>query len=506
MTEIAQPLTLSRGIRTTAARAPNKVAIEAADRRITYKSLVANMDRVGNACAKVYGLTAGDRIALISPNCPEYIEIVAGLSDRGFVTATLNPHLTPAELTPILEDCQPRLALLHPSCTGLRSSIEALGIPLLVLGKPYQSLLSKASARSPQHLVAGTDTFAISYTSGTTGLPKGVQLPHRSRAIMALACATEYGCFGFNDRFLSLAPLYHGAGFAFAVSIISFGGTCVLFDKNDPTLIAQRLGVGDISGVFMVPTHFKRLYDIPENTFADYIRGHKLKTIISNAAALAQSYKEETVARFGSGLLHETYGSTEAGIVTNIRPDYLLDKPGSVGTPFIHMDVEIRREDGSLCAPGEVGELYARGPFTFNGYLNRPDATAETLKDGWVTVQDLASKDGDGFITISGRMKDMVVSGGVNIYPSEVEAVLAKQPGITEVAVVGLPDAEWGERLHAFVVKATPDPINVESLISACRSSLSPHKIPRGITSIDALPRNASGKILKRVLREQGVS
>jgi len=500
------PLNISRGIRTSARRVPSKVAIEAAERHITYGELVKRMNQVGHTCVNGFGLSAGDRVVLLAPNCPEYIEIVTGLSDQGLIVVTLNPRMTSSELKTILEDCTPKLVIFHPDCENLRETCRNMGLADLVLGQSYEAFLSKASDQAPTVNVPDDQTFAISYTSGTTGAPKGVELPHRSRTLLAAASATEYNCFGFDDRFLSMSPLFHGAGFAFALASLSFGGTCVLYGNNDPEAIARRLGQGDITGVFMVPTHFKRLYDISEKSFKGFIAGNALKTIISNAAALAQTFKEQTVERFGAGLLHETYGSTEAGIVTNIRPSHLLEKPGSVGTPFIHMDIEIRKEDGSLCHPGEVGELFAKGPYTFNGYLNRKTETKQTLQNGWVTVQDLATQDEDGYITIIGRKKDMIVSGGVNIYPSEIEAVLSEQTGVAEVAVVGLPDPEWGERLHAFVVHKKSQILNEENLISACRASLAPHKIPRGITRIDALPRNPSGKILKRLLREQGSS
>lgn len=496
-------LSVSSGIRTAAARVPDKAAIEWDGGQITYRHLTRRMNQLGHAVMGLYGLEAGDVVALIAPNRPEYLEVVAGLSDHGLVVATLNPRLAPAELEAIAADCQPKLVIIDPAREALAHKVRDLHIPLLAFGQDYESGLTKAADTPPSFAVPEWASFSICYTSGTTGKPKGVQLPHRSRALVAMASAIEYGCFGMNDRFLSLSPLYHGAGFAFAAAAVSFGGTCVLYSNNDPAAMLSRLGQGDVTGIFMVPTHFKRLFDLPERQFNGLAQRHGLKTIISNAAALAQPFKEQTVTHFGPGILHETYGSTEAGIVTNIRPEHILSKPVSVGTPFIGMEIEIRREDGTLCHPGETGELFARGPYTFNGYLNRPAETAQTIVDGWVTVQDLASRDEEGFITISGRMKDMIVSGGINIYPAEIEAVIAKQPGVQEVAVVGLPDDEWGEKVHAFIVGDGTPMAASDDIVAACRSALSGYKVPRGISVIDELPRNPSGKILKRALREQ---
>lgn len=496
-------LTLSRGIRCSAKRVPEKAAIVADSHTVTYGQLTDRMDRLASTAQADWGFQPGDVVALIAPNCAEYLEIVCALSDVGVVVATLNPHLTPSELSTILQDCNPRRAIIGPQLKQLISCVRALEIPVTLLGEEYEAHLAQATGYYVIPDVEEWSSFSISYTSGTTGKPKGVQLPHRSRALMFMAMDVEYGCFGMDDQFLALAPLYHGAGFAFAAAAISFGGTCVLFGSSKAEDIVSRLAEGDITGVFMVPTHFSRLFNLSDEYYDGFSQKHGLKTIISNAAALPQVYKEKTLALFGEGLLHETYGSTEGGIVTNIRPDSLLSKPGSVGTAFVHMEVEVRNGEGVLCKPGEIGELFCRGPYTFNGYLNKSAETNATLQDGWVTVQDLATVDEDGFITICGRKKDMIVSGGVNIYPAEIEAVILALPAVEEAAVVGLPDAEWGERVHAFVVCAEGEGVSETDVLTACRNKLSRFKVPRGVSFIDQLPKNATGKLLKRELRDQ---
>lgn len=494
-------LTLSRGIRCSARRVPDKKAIVAGSHSITYSQLVERMDRLASAAQSLWQLVPGDVVALIAPNCPEYLEAVCALSDAGLLVATLNPYLTPGELSTIIEDCKPKRVVMDGQLASLCEHVRNMSIPVTLLGEEYEVLLAEASGAFVAPDIAEWSGFSISYTSGTTGKPKGVQLPHRSRALMFMAMDVEYGCFGMDDRFLALAPLYHGAGFAFAAAAISFGGTCVLFGSSKAEDIVSRLAEGDITGIFMVPTHFSRLFDLPDDYYDGFAQKHGLKTIISNAAALPQVYKEKTVSLFGEGLLHETYGSTEGGIVTNIRPDSLLRKPGSVGTAFVQMEVEVRNDDGEVCGPGEIGELFCRGPYTFNGYLNKPEETSATIQDGWVTVQDLATVDQDGFITICGRKKDMIVSGGVNIYPAEIEAVISNMPAVDEAAVVGLPDDEWGERIHAFVVQNRNQKVSESDILSACREQLSRFKVPRGVSFIDQLPKNPTGKLLKRELR-----
>ncbi|MHA7815587.1 MAG: class I adenylate-forming enzyme family protein [Pseudohaliea sp.] len=495
------PLTVGRGILNAAERFPEAVAVEDGTRQLRYAELADRLRRIGAAVVAEYGLAAGDVVVLLSPNRLEYLEIVTGLAEAGLVVATLNPRLSADELRAIVDDCDPALALVDPALDELYQLLaDDPQLPTLRLGESYETLLARDA--SPCLTVADEyAAFSICYTSGTTGRPKGVLLPHRSRALVCLASAIEYDCFGPGHRFLSLAPLFHGAGFAFALAAVSHGGTCVLHDGSDGESIVGRLEQGDIHGVFMVPTHFKRVHDLPDERFEGLPDRHALRAIISNAAALSPRFKQLTVERFGEGLLHETYGSTEGGIVTNMRPDRILDKPESVGTPFLEMEVQIRRPDGSPCERGEVGEIFARGPYTFIGYLNREEETAAALRDGWVTVQDLAFRDEQGFLTIVGRAKDMIVSGGVNVYPAEIEKVIGAASTVAEVAVVGLPDEEWGERIHAFIVPQPQATVDQAEIIARCRDALSSYKVPRGITLVSELPRNAAGKILKKELR-----
>lgn len=495
-------LTIGAGIRAAATRAPDKAALRLGEGALSYRELTRRMARVANLGRDALGLRPGDRVALVAPNCLEYVELVAGLSDLGVIVATLNPRLTRAELRAILDDCTPRALIFHPDAEAAVDPAWGADIRLVPLDGSYEALLGAGADVAHLPDVVEWAPFALAYTSGTTGTPKGVLLSHRSRALTFLAMAAEYGCFGQDDHFLALAPMCHGAGFVFACATLFFGGTTSLLASGDPEATLARLTAGDVTGVFMVPTHFSRLFALPQPVL-DAHRNHRLRAIISNAAALPQPMKERTIAQFGDGLLHETYGSTEAGIVTNIRPDDQLRKPGSVGLPFANMEIELRGEDGGIVAPGAVGELFCRGPTTFNGYWNRADATAETLVDGWVTVADMATRDADGFIAIVDRKKDMVVTGGMNVYPKEIETVIAALPGVREVAVVGLPDAEWGERLHAFVVPDTMPPSEA-TIAAACRAHLAGYKQPRGLSFIAELPRNAGGKVLKRELRRLG--
>jgi acyl-CoA synthetase (AMP-forming)/AMP-acid ligase II len=505
MADTYRAMTIGRMIRTAAARAPHKPALIHRDQTRTYGELAQRIAQAANVARSTFGLEPGDRIALVAPNCLDYVEIVAGFSEAGVIVATLNPRLTPAEFSQIAQDCTPRLLVLHPDCIALEDIARRMGIDVLPIGPEYDAALALVGDVPPQVDVAETDAFALAYTSGTTGQPKGVLLSHRSRAITFMAMAAEYGCFGQDDHFLAMAPMCHGAGFVFATATLAFGGTTTLFDWGDPAALIARLNQRDITGIFMVPTHFARLADQPEAVL-ETARNHALKAIISNAAALPQAMKEMAIRYFGDGLLHESYGSTEGGIVTNIRPADLMRKPGSVGLPFTNIEISLRTPDGDEAAPGQPGELFCRGPTGFNGYWQREADTAAAIRDGWVTVGDIATRDNDGFITIVDRKSDMVVTGGMNVYPREVELVIQQVDGIREAAVVGVPDREWGERLHAVIVPSTDAEPSVDAILDHCRRKLAGYKIPKSVSLQAELPRNAGGKLLKRALRESVIA
>jgi long-chain acyl-CoA synthetase len=309
---------------------------------------------------------------------------------------------------------------------------------------------------------------------------------------------SEYGCYSPDDRFLALAPLYHGAGFAFATASLFFGGTCHLLSKFDAETTLDLLADEALTGVFMVPTHFNAIFALPEAKL-ERCRSTALKTIISNAAPLPQPTKARIVGAFGHGLLHETYGSTEGSIVTNLRPADQLRKEICVGHPFPMTEIRLLTEAGEPVAPGEVGELYSRSPYLFNGYWGRSLDEVGSYRDGFFSAGDLARMDDEGFIYIVDRKTDMIISGGINIYPREVEEALAAHPAVIEAAVIGEPDAYWGEAVVAFVV--SKQPVDAEDLIAHCTDRLARYKAPKKIVFVDELPRNAAAKVNKRELR-----
>jgi long-chain acyl-CoA synthetase len=341
------------------------------------------------------------------------------------------------------------------------------------------------------------------YSSGTTGKPKGILISHRSRALTFHGMAMEYGCYGPDDHQLGIAPMAHGAGFAFIMATLYTGGTVDILAHFDPELVLRKLAREPFTGVFMVPAHFHTLFGLEKSVLDRYRGGSpSLRTIMSNASALPMSTKVQIIDYWGEGKLHETYGSTEAGIVTNLRPSQQLSKPQSVGHPFALNFVRLLDESGREVPVGTVGELYSKSPYLFSGYWNQPEETLAASREGWVSAGDLARRDEQGFLYIVDRKKDMVITGGFNVYPREVEDVLHQHPSVLEAAVIGRPDNHWGESIAAFVVLRSGSSVTSDELSTHCRHILADYKVPKQFRIVKSLPRNASGKLLKNDLRQ----
>lgn len=496
-----RPVTMAWGIRTSLRRDPSKTALTCEGRSLSYAKLVERIDRVAALVRHGFGLAKGDRAAIVAGNCLEYIEIVSGVSEAGVCIATVNPRQTAAEIGFILEDCGARVVFTTPQLEPLVRAAAAPAVEhVVVIGPGYEDLIARASTTPELPLVDEWDAFSMPYTSGTTGKPRGVTLPHRARTMTIFGMASEYACYGPDDTYLALAPLFHGAGYAFAHACVFNGGTCEILPGFDAETVIARLHEGRHSGTFMVPTHFHAIFALPKQTL-DRHRGVRLKGLVSNAAALPQRTKELIVEYFGDGILHESYGSTEAAIVTSLRPADQLRKQQCVGRPFTMNEVKLLDDEGRPVRQGEVGELYSRSPYLFLGYWQKPEATVAAMRDGWFSAGDLARMDEEGYVYLVDRKKDMYISGGVNVYPREIEETLFRLPGVREAAVVGVADDYWGEVGRAFIVPQPGASLDAEAIIAACKERLAGHKVPKYVAFLDALPRNAAGKVLKTDLR-----
>jgi acyl-CoA synthetase (AMP-forming)/AMP-acid ligase II len=502
------PMNIAGGIREFAHATPGATAVIDGDRTLTFAELDERASRLGN-CLLGRGLKPGERVAVLLGNRLEYPEIAAGIAKAGLVMVPLNPRLTPAESRFILEHSGARAIVLDDALAAVAGDavpelgLVALSIDGTSLGSAYETELAAASPVDPMVAVDELDPFCIAYTSGTTGRPKGVLISHRSRALTFYLSALEWG-LGPGRTSAAVAPMYHGAGFAFGYAPVFCGGTVTMLRSWDPEAFLALLERDRVQSTFLVPTHAQMLRGLGEGAVARHDLS-SLDTLYFNAAALPWPLKQWVMAEFPQCGIHELYGSTEAGIITNLRPVDQDRKPGSVGHGWFLTELRVVDDAGDPVPAGEPGELFSRSPFLMNGYHDDPEATAAcTTADGFITCGDVVIRDDEGYVHIVDRKKDLIISGGVNVYPREIEDVLAEHPAVVESAVVGVPHGTWGEEVAVFAVLSgaeLDDALSAE-LEAHCRARLAGYKIPRQWTAVAALPRNASGKVLKRELRD----
>jgi long-chain acyl-CoA synthetase len=358
----------------------------------------------------------------------------------------------------------------------------------------------EASAARCPVAVGENDVFCVPYTSGATGRAKGVMLTHRGRVLSCYAMAVEHGCYGPDDRAIATTPMFHGAGFLMALAPIFFGGTVEILPRFDIERVLGAAAANAATSLYMVPTHFAALFELGERVRRYDLRS--LEAVISGTAPLAQSMKARIIETFGEGLLYERYGTTETSITTVLRPADQLRKTACVGQPLHATHVRVLDDEGSELAPGQVGELAIASPYLFAGYLNLPEATARAMRGDWFVTGDLARIDEEGYVYLVDRKHDMIISGGENVYPREVEEILLAHPAVAECGVTGVPHAYWGEQVTAFVVLRAGMHAGTEELLAACREKLSRYKVPKEVRFVQRLPRNSMGKVLRRALRD----
>jgi acyl-CoA synthetase (AMP-forming)/AMP-acid ligase II len=499
-------LTIASGIRAFAVATPSAIAIHDGRRELTFAALHERSCRVGSGLLSA-GLNPGDRVAVLMGNRLDYPEIAAGLAMAGLAMVPLNPRLTAGEISYILGHSSARAVIMDDAYASAAGPVvENLGIKVVwsldgtTVGPAYEEALARAPAADPAAGVTELDTFCVAYTSGTTGRPKGVEISHRSRSLTFYAAALEWG-LGPGRRTIAVAPMHNGAGFAFAYGAAYCGGTVSMLRAFDPELLLAEIARRRAQSVFLVPTHAQMIRALGPGAVSRHDLS-SLDTLYFNAAALPWTLKEWVLDTFPHCGVHELYGSTEAGIVTNLRPGDARRKPGSVGHPWFATEVRLLGPDGLQVPPGVPGELYSRSPYLMSGYLHDDAATAAcTTPDGFLSAGDIAIADEEGFISIVDRAKDVIITGGTNVYPREVEDTLLSDPGVADVAVIGTPDEMWGERITACWVRRPGVQVTEAALESRCRSQLAGYKVPRLWREMPSLPRSAAGKVLKRELR-----
>lgn len=455
---------------------------------LTFGELDARSNRLALALAD-RGLRGGDRLAFCLVNRVEIIDLWIACMKLGVVVVPINVLYKQREIRHIVDDAEPRAVVTTPP--------QAAEFPADTECWDIDALCDDAAAmpdrRPSATLHAGTPA-ALVYTSGTTGASKGAILTHGNFAANALAIAEAWEITG-NDRYLAVLPLFHVHGLGNGVqSWLATGCHMRLVAKFDSATAADLFDAYRPTLFFGVPTIYVRMLDIPDDR-AHRIGAHA-RLFVSGSAPLPAHVHEAFRAKYGSTIL-ERYGMTETLMIAS-NPYRAERRAGTVGPPMAHVSLRIVAEDGREAGTGESGEIRVRGPNLCNGYWRRTDATAAGFADGWFRTGDIGTRSADGYITLEGRRSDLIISGGFNIYPREIEELLLEQPGVREATVAGVPDRVRGEVPVAYVV-AGPD-FDESRVLAQLRTQLASFKIPRGVVRVDALPRTALGKVQKQLL------
>jgi long-chain acyl-CoA synthetase len=485
-----------------ASATPDRIALRGAGEAWTYAMLRDRAAAVAG-CLLEAGIEPGDRVLLVAPSVPEFAGAYYGIHAAGAVAVTANTMSTIPELEYAGSDAGVKLVLgWHDVAPAPADAAAALGVPYWALTSGLADLTSEAPPAAP-HPTEDDDNAVILYTSGTTGRPKGAELTH-GNLIACAAIFCEVLAFTPDDRFGTALPLFHvfGQAVVMATTIRAGAGLSLLerFDAEDLLDLLRRDGLTVMAGV---PTMWNALLHAPvgETDAADFA---SLRLAASGGAAMPAEVMRAFEQRFGCVIL-EGYGLSETAGAATFNGLGRERKPSCVGIALPRCEVAIRADDGIELPEGEVGEVYIKGPVVMKGYWNRPEATQEVLQDGWLRTGDLGTKDADGDIRIVDRKKDLIIRGGYNVYPREVEEVLYEHADIVEVAVIGVPDEHFGEEVAAVIALRPGAELDAAQLRAWAKERLSAYKVPRLFQVLDALPKGPTGKILKRAIDADAV-
>jgi long-chain acyl-CoA synthetase len=499
----------------------DSVAVTSAGRSLTYAELAERVARLGAALAGL-GVEPGERVAFLGVNSLAHLECWLGVPAAGRVLVDLNTRLALDELAFMVDDCAPRVLVHDEASADAAAALRDRCASLLTLvvdgagtGLSYEQWLAGAAAAAPRRQPAPIDAgtlAAISYTGGTTGSPKGVMLSHGNLAANALHNLIITG-HRPDDAFLHVNPMFHVAGIANVVAATWVGARQVVLPRFDPAAVTETIERERVTLATFVPTMLAM--------WLSYLDGHpaadvsSLRNLHYAASPISPELQRRVCETLAGCEVAQMYGMTEAApTVTHLSPEahrrgLAREEPwaarlGSMGAPVPGVRAEVRDPDGRPLAPDEIGEVWVSGPNVMLGYWNRPEATAAALTaDGWYRTRDAAYADAGGYLFMVDRLKDMIITGGENVYSIEVENALASLDGVVEAAVFGVPDPQWGERVHAVVVLSEPSAVDEDALRVHCRGRIAGFKVPRSFElRTEPLPKSGAGKVLKNPLRE----
>ena len=496
---------------------PDKPGARDLSRAMTFRQWDERARRLANALLGL-GLRKGDRVAILAYNCVEWLEIYAATANAGLVMVPINFRLLGSDIQFIVDDSEAQAFIVqHDLVDSVETVRGNLAIPehrYIHFGgdttptgyRAYEDLIAAGSTTDPPVEVAPEDTWAFMYTSGTTGRPKGAMRSHGGMALQNLAVLTDLE-LSRRDTGLLVMPMCHVNSLYFASAFAYAGaGSCVYNLKSfDPEHLLRTLARERVTFTSLVPTHYIMMLALNASIRANYDVDCVRRLLISSAPARKDT-KLAIMDYFKNSQLLEAYGSTEQGFATVLRPDEQLWKLGSIGREVIGCSrIRLLGENGEQAKDGDVGEIYSHTPWCFEGYWKLPEKTAEAFRGKYLSVGDMGRQDEDGFYYLVDRKNNMIISGGLNIYPSEVENLLAAHTDVQDVAVIGKPDAKWGESVHGVIVLRDGALATEQEIIAWCTGRIADYKRPRSIEFIreEVMPRTATGKVLHRVLRDR---
>ena len=510
-----EPISVGDWLRISAHNHPDRDCLVTADASYSFAETDARVNRLANALA-ARGIGRGDRVAIFATDSFRYVETLFASLKLAATYVPLNFRLAEPELRLLLTTAAPTCLVISDRyadmVAAVRDDVPSIRFVVTFDGdadpgasiERYEDVLAGSDESDPGVTVDQDEIVGLCFTSGTTGLPKGVMHAHRTTKHYVMQAVLERRLASESFHY-SPAPIYHVAGMLFPMATIARGGTSLVLGEFDPDAVLTWMQSGRLTDCFLVPTMLSTLLQHERIGDGGY---DAIRSIAYGGAPMSPSLLRRAIATFDCEFLNLFGAGTEAGLQTLLTPEdhrralagheHLL---GSVGKPGLGIDLRLVDDDWRDVPRGDVGEIATRSDATMVGYLGQPELTAEVMVDGWIRCGDLAWQDDEGYLYLSGRRNDMIIRGGENIYPIEIESVLAELPGVVEVAVIGAPDEHWGEVVHAYVVTAAGTTFDAPAAASLCRERLAGYKVPVAFEVLPELPRNASGKVLKRELR-----